>query len=58
MTNGVFFAPEGKFAAKSFFLFTKCGFRVVKSQTLATLSGGKLGSCLMYCTLDESPIVE
>ena len=42
MTNGVFFAPESKFAVNSFFLFTKCGFRVVKSQTLATLSGGKL----------------
>ena len=42
MTNGVFFATEGKFAAISFFLSTKCGFRVVKSQSLATLSGGKL----------------
>ena len=42
MSNGVFFAPEGKFAVNSFFLLTKYGFRVVKPQTLATLSGGKL----------------
>ena len=41
---GVYFAFEATFTAGYLDLFTTCGFRVVKCQSLTTLSGGKTNS--------------